>query len=430
MVVFQEILWLRWIVSQPLNNLKIKMMINRRKVLQSLAALPFAGSLFGANSLSAQTNSAAVVSSLRRDFFKELGLRTFINAAGTYTSMTGSLMPKEVVEAISYGANEYVNLDDLQDKVGERIAELLECEYATVSSGCFGAMSIGMAGILTGKDPKKVKQLPNTKGMKNEVIMQESHSIGYAQALTNVGAKVVRVKTANQLEKAITDKTCMLWFLNAHTDRGEIKWEEFIDLGKKHNIPTFIDCAADVPPVENLFRFTKMGFDLVAFSGGKGLRGPQSAGLLLGKREYIEAARMHTPPRGETIGRGMKVNKEEVLGMLAALELYLEKDHRKEWEMWESQIQLISDSVNSVVGVETEIHVPPYANHVPSLRIRWDEKKVKITPNEVRKQLTEGHPSIQTVGDSKSVGMTTWMMVPGQERIVAKRVKEILSSAT
>lgn len=404
-------------------------MINRRKVLQSLATLPFAGSLLGAQSLSAQSKTAAVVSSLRRDFFKELGLKTFINAAGTYTSMTGSLMPKEVIEAISYGATEYVNLDDLQDKVGERIAELLECEYATVSSGCFGAMSIGMAGILTGKDPKKVKQLPNTDGMKNEVIIQESHTIGYAQALTNVGAKVVKVKTAKQLEKAITDKTCMLWFLNAHTDRGEIKWEEFVALGKKHDIPTFIDCAADVPPVENLFRFTKIGFDLVAFSGGKGLRGPQSAGLLLGKREYIEAARMHTPPRGETIGRGMKVNKEEVLGMLAALELYLEKDHDKEWEMWESQIQLISDSATSIAGVETEIHVPPYANHVPSLRIRWDEKKVKISPNEVRKQLAEGHPSIQTVGDSKSVGITTWMMVPGQERVVAKRVKEILSSA-
>jgi uncharacterized pyridoxal phosphate-dependent enzyme len=405
-------------------------MINRRKVIQSLAALPFAGSLLGVKSLSAQPNTAAVVSGLRRDFFKELGLRTFINAAGTYTSMTGSLMPKEVIEAISYGANEYVNLDDLQDKVGERIAELLDCEYATVSSGCFGAMSIGMAGILTGKDPKKVKQLPNTEGMKNEVIIQESHTIGYAQALTNVGAKVVKVKTAKQLERAITDKTCMLWFLNAHTDRGEIKWEEFVALGKKHNIPTFIDCAADVPPVENLFRFTKMGFDLVAFSGGKGLRGPQSAGLLLGKRKYIEAARMHTPPRGETIGRGMKVNKEEVLGMLAALELYLQKDHAKEWELWESQIQLISESATSVAGVETEIHVPPYANHVPSLKIRWDEKKVKISPDEVRKQLREGHPSIQTVGDSKSVGMTTWMMVPGQERIVGKRVKEILSSAT
>ncbi|MEC8402843.1 MAG: selenocysteine synthase [Bacteroidota bacterium] len=403
-------------------------MINRRKVLQSLASIPFAGGLFGIKTLSAQSRPELLASNLRRNFFKELGLRTFINAAGTYTSMTGSLMPKEVIEAISYSADEYVNLDDLQDKVGERIAELLECEYATVSSGCFGAMSIGMAGVITGKDPKKVKQLPNTNGMKNEVIMQESHSIGYAQALTNVGAKIVKVKTAKQLENAISNKTCMLWFLNAHTDRGEIKWEEFISLGKKYKIPTFIDCAADVPPVENLFRFTKMGFDLVAFSGGKGLRGPQSAGLLLGKREYIEAARMHTPPRGETIARGMKVNKEEVLGMLAALELYLEKDHNKEWEMWESQIKLISESASSVEGVETEIHVPKYANHVPSLRIRWNEKKVKISPNEVRKQLSEGHPSIQTVGDSTSVGITTWMMVPGQERIVAKRIKEILSS--
>ncbi len=403
-------------------------MINRRKVLQSLASIPFAGGLFGIKTLSAQSRPELLASNLRRNFFKELGLRTFINAAGTYTSMTGSLMPKEVIEAIGYSADEYVNLDDLQDKVGERIAELLECEYATVSSGCFGAMSIGMAGVITGKDPKKVKQLPNTNGMKNEVIMQESHSIGYAQALTNVGAKIVKVKTAKQLENAISNKTCMLWFLNAHTDRGEIKWEEFISLGKKYKIPTFIDCAADVPPVENLFRFTKMGFDLVAFSGGKGLRGPQSAGLLLGKREYIEAARMHTPPRGETIARGMKVNKEEVLGMLAALELYLEKDHNKEWEMWESQIKLISESASSVEGVETEIHVPKYANHVPSLRIRWNEKKVKISPNEVRKQLSEGHPSIQTVGDSTSIGITTWMMVPGQERIVAKRIKEILSS--
>ena len=405
-------------------------MINRRKALKSLATLPFIGSFLGANSLAANPSSAAIVSSVRRDFFKELGLRTFINAAGTYTSMTGSLMPKEVSDAISYGTTEYVNLDELQDKVGERIAELLECEYATVSSGCFGAMSIGMAGILTGMDPKKVKQLPNTEGMRNEVIIQESHTIGYAQALTNVGAKVVKIKTARDLEKAINKNTAMLWFLNANTDQGAIKCEEFIALGKKYNIPTFIDCAADVPPVENLFKFTKMGFDLVAFSGGKGIRGPQSAGLLLGKRKYIEAARMHTPPRGETIGRGMKVNKEEVLGMLAALELYLQKDHKAEWAMWEAQIKLISDSALKIKGVETEVHVPKYANHVPSLRIRWNQNLVKITPNEVRDQLKNGHPSIQTVGDNSTVGITTWMMVPGQERIVATRINEILSSAT
>ena len=404
-------------------------MASRRKVIQTLASLPFIGAYLGPNTLSANPGAAAVVSNVRRDFFKELGLRTFINAAGTYTSMTGSLMPKEVTEAISYGASEYVNLDELQDKVGERIAELLNCEYATVSSGAFGAMSIGMAGIICGMDSQKVKQLPNTDGLKSEVILQESHTIGYAQALTNVGAKLVKVKTANQLEKSITKKTAMLWFLNANTDQGEIKWEEFIALGKKHNIPTFIDCAADVPPVENLFRFTKMGFDLVAFSGGKGLRGPQSSGLLLGKRKYIEAARLHTPPRGETIGRGMKVNKEEVLGMLAALEIYLNKDHKKEWKMWESQIQLISDAATSVDGVKSEIHVPKYANHVPSLRIKWNQKLVKITTNEMRKQLREGHPSIQTVGNDSILGITTWMMVPGQERIVAKRIKEILINA-
>ena len=405
-------------------------MINRRKLIKNLASLPILSAVLWSNTLSANPETAAVISNVRRDFFKELGLRTFINAAGTYTSMTGSLMSKEVIEAISYGASEYVNLDELQDKVGERIAELLNCEYATVSSGAFGAMSIGMAGVMCGMDSQKVKQLPNTDGLKNEVILQESHTIGYAQALTNVGAKLVKVKTVNQLEKSITKKTVMLWFLNANTDQGEIKREEFVALGKKHNIPTFIDCAADVPPVENLFRFTKMGFDLVAFSGGKGLRGPQSSGLLLGKRKYIEAARLHTPPRGETIGRGMKVNKEEVLGMLAALEIYLNKDHKNEWKMWESQIQLISDAANSVDGVKSEIHVPKHANHVPSLRIKWNQKLVKITPNEMRRQLREGHPSIQTVGNDNILGITTWMMVPGQERIVAKRVKEILINAT
>lgn len=406
-------------------------MINRRKLLKSITALPFVGSFVGIQELSAQNSVTKTVgTALERDFFKELGLRTFINAAGTYTSMTGCLMPKEVTDAIGYGATEYVNLDDLQDKVGERIAELLSCEYATVTSGCFGAMSIAMAGVLCGNDPKKVKQLPNTEGWANEVIIQEGHQIGYAQALTNVGAKVVLVKTAKEMEKAINKKTAMMWFLNANTENGEVKWEEFVAIAKKHNIPTFIDCAADVPPVSNLFRFTEMGFDMVGFSGGKGLRGPQSAGLLLGKRKYIEAARMHTPPRGETIGRGMKVNKEEVLGMLVALELYLNKDHDKEWKLWEDQIELISNSALTVEGVRTEIHVPKHANHVPSLRIRWDENKVKITADEARRQLREGHPSIQTVGNKTTIGITTWMMTPGQERIVAKRVHEILKSAT
>jgi uncharacterized pyridoxal phosphate-dependent enzyme len=404
-------------------------MSSRRNVLKSLSALPLAGGLLGTGTATVNAAEHAATGVARRNFFKELGLRTFINAAGTYTSMTGSLMHDEVLSAITYGATEYVNLDELQDKVGERIAELLDCEYATVSSGAFGAMTISLAGIMCGMDEEKVAQLPDTTGLKDEVIIQKEHYIGYTHALINTGAKIVWVETEEELENAINEKTALLWFLNSRTDDGEIKYKEFVDLGKKHGIPTFIDCAADVPPVENLFKFTKMGFDLVAFSGGKGLRGPQSAGLLLGNRKIIEAARLHTPPRGTTIGRGMKVNKEEVLGMLVALELYLARDHDEEWELWENQINLISESALSVDGVETEIYVPPYANHVPSLRIRWNENKINMTADEVRSKLRDGHPSIETVGGREEVRITTWMMEPGQERIVAQRVKEVLANA-
>lgn len=402
--------------------------LSRRKVLKGLSTLPVVGGLMGTGVVSANTLiQGPKEAPMARDFFKELGLRTFINAAGTYTGMTGCLMHKEVTDAISYGATEYVNLDDLQDKVGERLAELLECEYATVSSGAFGAISIGCAGAISGTDVEKVRRLPDTTGMKNEVIVQEGHHIEYSKALLNVGAKVVKVKTRKDLDKAINDKTAMMWFLNANTDEGEIKHEEWVEVGQKHGIPTFIDCAADVPPVSNLFKFTKLGFDMVAFSGGKGLRGPQSAGLLLGKRKAIEAARMHTPPRGYTIARGMKVNKEEVLGMLVAVELFLQKDHDAEWKMWEDQIQHIHDVVATVEGTKPVMHVPPYANHVPSLNVSWDTKKIKISANEVRKQLAEGHPSIQVVGGKDDLGITTWMLVPGQERIVATKIKEILS---
>lgn len=401
-------------------------MVTRRKLIKTLSILPFAGSLLGPQLLSANNLTETVAIPSTRNFFKELGLRTFINAAGTYTSMTGSLMHKEVTDAITYGATEYVDLDELHDKVGERIAKLLNCEYATVSSGAFGAMTIGLAGVVSGMDNEKVAQLPDMTGLKDEVIVQEGHNIGYTHALRNVGAKIINVKGRKELVKAINKKTAMMWFLNAHTDGAEIRHEEFLEIAKKHDIPTFIDCAADVPPVENLFKFTKMGFDLVAFSGGKGIRGPQSAGLLLGNKKFIQAARLHTPPRGTTIGRGMKVNKEEVLGMLVALELYLERDHEKEWKMWENQINLISDNALSVKGVETEIHVPEYANHVPSLRVSWDQNIVKISPEDLRKKLRDGHPSIETVGGEENVGITTWMMEPGQERIVAIRLKEIL----
>jgi len=222
----------------------------------------------------------------------------------------------------------------------------------------------------------------------------------------------------------------MLWFLNAHNFRGQIQYKGFLEVAKKYDIPTFNDCAADVPPVENLWKYTDMGFDLVAFSGGKGMRGPQSTGLLLGRKDLIEAARLSAPPRGDTVGRGMKVNKEEILAMMIALENYLNRDHKKDWQLWEKQIQHIASAVSKIPGVKPEIHVPDIANHVPSLNVSWDENLVKTTPDEVRQRLRDGHPSIETVGGGESVNITTWMLNPGEERIVAQRLKGILSEAS
>jgi L-seryl-tRNA(Ser) seleniumtransferase len=390
-----------------------------------MASLPLVGGLFSTGLLAA---TPPPVAGARRDYFKELGVRTFINAAGTYTAMTGSLMLPEVIEAYNYATNEYVMLDDLQDKVGERLAELLHCEAATITAGAASAITLGTAGVLSGMDPEKVVQIPDLTGMKSEVIMQKSHFIGYAHAIRNCGVKLVEVVTRKELEKAINEKTAMMWFFNGNNFVGEIQDEAFVEIAQKHGIPSFNDCAADVPPVENLWKYNEMGFDLVTFSGGKGLRGPQSGGLLMGKKKYIDAARLHAPPRGNTIGRGMKVNKEEILGMLVTIESYLSRDHKADWALWEKQIRIIHDAVTGIAGVEPEIHVPKVANHVPSLRIAVDPDKAGHTPDQVREKLREGHPSIETVGGKESIGITTWMMQPGQERIVASRLREILLS--
>lgn len=399
--------------------------MKRRDLIKNLSSLPLIGGMFGTGVL---TGNAIAPPTFRRDYYKELGLRTFINAAGTYTALTGCLIREEAVDAYNYATRQYVALDELQDKVGERLAELIGVEAATVTAGAASAITLGTAGVLSGLDQKKASRIPNDlSDMKTEVIMQKSHVIGYAHAIKNCGVKIITVESKKELEEAINEQTAMLWFLNAHNFKGEIQYKEFIEVGKKYNIPMMNDCAADVPPVENLWKYTDMGFDLVCFSGGKGLRGPQSCGLLLGKKDLIAAARLSAPPRGDTVGRGMKVNKEEILAMLIAVENYLSRDHKADWALWEKQIKMISDHAASVDGVETEIHVPDIANHVPSLRISWDQEKIKMTPNEARQALRDGHPSIETVGGNESVNITTWMMNEGEERIVARRVKEVLS---
>ncbi len=397
--------------------------MKRRDLLKYASMLPI-GTGVAAGLI--PTKAFAKAPAAKRDILKELGIRTFVNAAGTYTAMTASLMHDEVVETIKQGAKQFAMLDEVQDKVGEKIAELCHAEAATVTAGCWSALVLGTAGVLTGMDMKKVAQLPDVTGMKAEVIVQKGHNIGYVHALTNTGAIIVEIETVQELEKAINEKTAMMWFLNSYAPMGKIQHEEWVSIAKKHKIPTMIDMAADVPPVSNLWKYNDLGFDLVCVSGGKAMRGPQSAGILMGKKELIAAARLSAPPRGGNIGRGMKVNKEEVLGMYVALEKYINQDHDAEWKMWESKIDTIAKSVDSIEGVKIEISVPPIANHTPLLFISWDESKVKTSNKDLMLKLRNGSPSIEVMANGTGINITVFMLQDGEEKIVARRVREEL----
>jgi L-seryl-tRNA(Ser) seleniumtransferase len=368
----------------------------------------------------------------RRDFLKELGVRPIINGAGTYTMLTASLMLPEVVQAIDAMSRHFVRLDELHDAVGRRIAGLLGCEAALVTSGAFGGLTLGTAACITGADPELIRRLPDTAGMRNEVIVQKSHRFPYDRAVRNCGVRLIEIESAEDLERALSARTAMMLFLNKSEPEGQIKAAEFVRLGKMYEVPTFNDAAADVPPVENLFAYTLLGFDLVAFSGGKGIQGPQGAGLLLGRADLIHAARLHTAPHSDTIGRGLKVSKEEMVAMMVALELYLERDHLAEWREWERRVDVIRERLASVPGVTTERFIPQIANQVPHARIRWDQRIATVSPDEIVRQLREGDPSIEVVPVPNTAGgleVASWMLRPGEAETIGRRLGEIFDHA-
>ena len=397
-------------------------MANRRTFLQLISQAPLVGGLFARNALAAPSAKTP-------DHFAALGVKPFINAAGTYTMLTASLMPPEVMEAMAYASRRYYRLGDVQDAVGKRIAELLGAEAAMVTSGAAGALTCGTAACITGDDPKKILQLPELTGLKSEVLVQKSHRYGYDHAVRATGVRMVEIETAADLEKAAGERTAMMLFFNDADPRGQIHAADWVSLGKQHGIPTFIDASADVPPVENLSKYVKLGYDLVTFSGGKGICGPQSAGLLVGRKDLIAAARLNTSPYSDTIARGMKVNKEEMLGMLVALELYMKRDHAAEAREWDRRCGVIVSAAKKFPSVTTEVVIPPIANHTPHLFIRWDEAQLKIGPREVMQRLRAGDPSIEPcpMTDDTQLVFTVWMLQPGEVEVVARALTKILA---
>jgi L-seryl-tRNA(Ser) seleniumtransferase len=365
--------------------------------------------------------------------YEALGVKHVINATGTVTALGGSLMPPEVVAAWADAARHFVNLLDLQDKVGERIAKLVGVEAAMVTTGASGALLLGTAAVVSRGDPNAIRRLPDTTGLRNEVVLQKAHHSCYDNQLTDVGVKLVEVETAADVRRAVNERTALLFFMNFAEPAGRIKREEWLKLAAKHGVPTLLDAAADTPPVGRLSEYNRMGFDLVAFSGGKAIRGPNDTGLLLGRKDLIEAAKLNANPHCGTIGRMMKVSKEDMIALLAAVERFVRVDHKAEWREWERRLGVIEKAVADIPTVACERIVPAIANHVPHLIVSWDEGRVPLTREQVKKELAAGDPPIQIgrvsgTGD-KGILFSVFTLQEGEDRVVAGRLREILTKA-
>ena len=395
----------------------MKRRLTRRAVLGSSAAAAAApAGLLGATAPS-------------RDFLKELGVRPIINGAGVYTFSTASLMRPEVVEAIRSMSTRFVRLDELHDAVGKRIAKMLGTPAAMVPSGAAAGLTLGTAAVLTGEDPERIRRIPDLTGMKSEVIVQKSHRFPYDHMVRNCGVRLVEVSTREELERAINPNTAMLLFLNKADKLGQVRMEEFVAIGKRHGIPTMNDCAADVPPVENLMKPIRLGFDMVVVSGGKAIRGPQSAGILAGREDLIRAARKNTSPNSDTIGRSCKVNKEEMVGMMVALESFLKDDHAGIYKAWERSAESMRATLGKAPGVTAETFVPDIANQCPHVRLRWDAAKYPLDPASLLQKLRDGEPSIELVPAASvpgSVEIASWMLQPGDAETITRRILEVL----
>jgi L-seryl-tRNA(Ser) seleniumtransferase len=417
----------------------------RRQFVGALKNVLAAGGLLGQfqqlNAAPERTHSPGAEEG--EDYYEKLGVKKIINAAGTYTVLTASTMPPSVQAAVARAAKHPVRLLDLQKAAGAYIAQKLKCEAAMVTAGASSALTVGTAGCVMAANKCGIRDIPNNiPNMKNEVIIQKDHRYGYDQGLLCCGVRFVEVETLKDYEAAFNEKTVLAHFFNA-AEKGQISREDWIRVAHQHNVPCFNDAAADMPPISNLWNYTQMGFDLVTFSGGKGIRGPQNAGLLLGRKDLIEAASMSNNPF-DGVGRGQKVAKEQIVGMVAAVDWLLSQTDEGMEKEFRGRADRIAGHLKELPTVTSQVVVPPVANHVPHLLIRYDQQHIKISPRQVLTELRQGTPSIElnpstgsTHGasagipaDANTIVVGVWMLEPGEDMIVAKRLHEVLSNAS
>jgi L-seryl-tRNA(Ser) seleniumtransferase len=394
----------------------------------------------GAMPLFARAAAAAVVKP-GSGIYERLGVRPFINARGTWTYLSGSLELPEVRAAKEEAARHFVDIFELQRAAGKRLAELSGAESGMVTSGAAGAMASATAGCMAGADPVKIWQLPDTTGMKGEVVMFGGRS-AFDSAIRLTGAKLVMAATLEQAEAAIGPNTAMI-YTTALGDR----LQRILALAKKTNVPLLLDDAAGIPPIENLKLYAKLGLDLYCFSGGKGLAGPQCAGLLLGRKDLIEAALANTSPWEGAVCRAMKVGKEEVMGCLAAVEAWTKMDLAALNRVWEQRVKRIAAMVETVPGVTTSIKIPEDGNRYPTLTVSWDEKAWNFSVADCDRALRDGNPRIEVLTASNPslvpavmgrdpktprenrLQIISMTMQTGEELTVGRRLREILSGA-
>jgi len=365
--------------------------------------------------------------------YEQLGVRPIINAAGSVSRYGGSLMAPEVVATLAVASQEFCLLDELHEKVGLRIAELLEVEAAYVTACAAAGLVLTAAACMTGCDPQKIKQLPDITGMRHEVIIQSGHRIAYDQAIRLTGAKLIEIPDTGTppvaaMQAAINPNTAAIFYLARVMDQpASVPFDQVVAMAHAAHVPVIVDAASECPPLSTLTRFSRAGADLVIFSGGKSIMGPQSTGLLIGAKELIAACAANGTPFA-AVGRPMKVSREEVLAFLTALELYLARDHAADQRRWEGQLQEIEGILASIPHIALERLPKLQTYDVPMLSIR-PAPALGLTRDAIADALLAGDPRIAVVlhHTSDSIVINPHMLQPGQEQIVARRCRAVLT---